>query len=206
MSSYLIKPREPTALLHEEYYELPSTNLLVPLVVRPPLLHDIPRNYADSWSRATGPDRPHNSRYLDYRKVQHRTRPGLVELSPPRRETSETGYTRRTWNVRPCFFPSLASNQSRDVDSVDELECPRIGHRQRHRRDLPNGPHLPTNHSPCGLSERRRNHQHRRGVGRTTVQADDHSVHQVEFHFDRSVLVACLVYVLPRPSPFHSSC
>jgi len=37
MSSYLIKPREPTVLSHKEYHELSPTNLMVSAVVRLPL-------------------------------------------------------------------------------------------------------------------------------------------------------------------------
>ena len=103
MPSYLIKPREPTVLSHKEYHELSSTNLLLSTAVspRPPLPNITLRRYTNPRSCATGLHRPHNSRDLGHRKVQPRIGRGIVELSAPCGETSETKYARRTLDGPP---------------------------------------------------------------------------------------------------------
>ena len=161
------------------------------------------QSYANSWSRGTVFDCAHSSRALGRRKVQHRTDRGIVELSAPRGEAGQTWYSRRSLDGMPSPSPSLASNQSPDVDSVDEFGCPRESHRHRRRRDLPNRPHHPSNLPLHGSPKYCRNHQHRRRVERTTVPTDNHSIHEVEFHFDWSVQftrVVCVLLNLPGSS------
>jgi len=85
--SYLIKPREPTVLSHKEYHELSSTNLLLALVVRPPIPNDMSRSYANPWSCGIVFDCSHNPRALGCRKVQYRTGRDVVELSASRGKT-----------------------------------------------------------------------------------------------------------------------
>jgi hypothetical protein len=41
MSTYFVRPKEPTVLSHKEYYELTPTNLLLSSAVRPQLLTHI---------------------------------------------------------------------------------------------------------------------------------------------------------------------
>ena len=106
MSSYLIKPREPTVLSHKEYHELSSTNLMVSEVVCLPLPNDISRSYADFWLCAIGFDRPCDSRDLGYRKVQCCTERGIDQFSTPRGETGETSHTRYALDGT-LLFPSL---------------------------------------------------------------------------------------------------
>ena len=107
MSSYFIKPKEPTVLNHKEYHELSSTNLMVSEVVSLPLSNDVPRSDANSWPRAIGFDCPRDSRDLGPRKIQHRTGRCIVELSAPHGETGETSYARYALDGTPSF-PSLA--------------------------------------------------------------------------------------------------
>ena len=109
MSSYLIKPDEPTILNHKEYHELSSTDLLPSVVVSPRLPNHIPQCCANSWSRGTVLDCLRNSRALGCRKVQRRLGRGIVELPDPRGETSQTWYTRRTMEGMPPLSPPHSS-------------------------------------------------------------------------------------------------
>jgi len=108
MPNYFIKPREPTVLSHKEYHELSSNNLLLASAVS---CH-AEMIYCEATltpGPGIGSDRPHHSRILGYRKVQHRTWQCIVELSTPCGETGETGHTRRSLEGTPLFlfFPCL---------------------------------------------------------------------------------------------------
>jgi len=105
MPTYLVEPREPTVLSHKEYHELSSTDLLLSWTVSPPLRMTC-LDATLTPSPGIGSQRLRNSRDLGYRKVQGRPEQGTVELSAPRGETGETGYTRRTLEGTP-LFPSL---------------------------------------------------------------------------------------------------
>ena len=83
---------------------------------------------------------------------------------------------------------------------ADEFWCTRVIRRQRRRRDLPNRSHRPFPPSPRRTPGHGKGRQHRGRAGRTTVPAENHSVHQIKFHFNWGVYVARIVCVFARPS------